>query len=73
MAGLAGGEPSLLASQEPERAAVAFMAIPDRAAVNAMRWFASYGIRVQYIRRRRRRAKTLRIGPDSRIPLSTSG
>ena len=70
MAGLAGGEPSLLASQE-ERAAVAFMAIPDRAAVNAMRWFASYivfGISAGAAAARRRW-----IGPDSRIPLSTSG
>ncbi len=44
MAGLACGEPSLLAWQEPERAAVAFMAVPDEGAVDAMRLFASDGI-----------------------------
>jgi cytochrome P450 len=37
MAGLACGEPSLLAWQELERAAHAFMAVPDAAAVEAMR------------------------------------
>ena len=40
MAGLACGEPSLLAWQELERAAFAFMAIPDAAAVGAMRFLA---------------------------------
>jgi diaminopropionate ammonia-lyase len=40
MAGLACGEPSLLAWQELERAASAFMAIPDEAAVQAMRLLA---------------------------------
>ena len=41
MAGLACGEPSLLAWQELERAAFAFTAIPDEAAVDAMRALAS--------------------------------
>jgi len=40
MAGLACGEPSLLAWQELERAAFAFMAIPDPAAAGAMRFLA---------------------------------
>ena len=40
MAGLACGEPSLLAWQELERAAFAFMAIPDSAAVESMRALA---------------------------------
>jgi diaminopropionate ammonia-lyase len=37
MAGLACGEPSLLAWQELERAAFAFMAVPDASAVDCMR------------------------------------
>ncbi|MBX6744968.1 MAG: diaminopropionate ammonia-lyase [Acetobacteraceae bacterium] len=40
MAGLACGEPSLLAWQELERAAFAFMAVPDAAAVDCMRLLA---------------------------------
>ncbi|WP_120005538.1 diaminopropionate ammonia-lyase [Teichococcus vastitatis] len=44
MAGLACGEPSLLAWQELERAAFAFMCIPDDAAVDGMRRLASCGI-----------------------------
>ncbi|WP_135466537.1 diaminopropionate ammonia-lyase [Crenalkalicoccus roseus] len=40
MAGLACGEPSLLAWQELERAAFAFMAVPDDAAVACMRLLA---------------------------------
>ncbi|TPG55666.1 diaminopropionate ammonia-lyase [Roseomonas nepalensis] len=40
MAGLACGEPSLLAWQELERAAFAFLAIPDEAAAGAMRFLA---------------------------------
>ncbi|SDB09834.1 diaminopropionate ammonia-lyase [Belnapia rosea] len=40
MAGLACGEPSLLAWQELERAGFAFMAIPDASAVDAMRLLA---------------------------------
>ena len=44
MAGLACGEPSLLAWQELERAAAAFMAIPDDAAIETMRMLAEAGI-----------------------------
>ncbi len=44
MAGLACGEPSLLAWQVLEHAAVAFMAIPDDAAVATMRLLADHGI-----------------------------
>jgi diaminopropionate ammonia-lyase len=44
MAGLACGEPSLLAWQVLDRAAAAFMAIPDSAAIDAMRFLASVGI-----------------------------
>ena len=44
MAGLACGEPSLLAWQELERAAFAFVAIPDGAAIDAMRTLAGLGI-----------------------------
>lgn len=40
MAGLACGEPSLLAWQELERAAFAFIAVPDESAVDAMRLLA---------------------------------
>jgi len=44
MAGLACGEPSLLAWQELERAAFAFLAIPDAAAIAAMRDLDAAGI-----------------------------
>jgi diaminopropionate ammonia-lyase len=44
MAGLACGEPSLLAWQELERSATAFMAIPDAAAIDTMRFLAALGI-----------------------------
>ena len=44
MAGLACGEPSIVAWQELEHAACAFMAIPDQAAVACMRLLAEYGI-----------------------------
>lgn len=44
MAGLACGEPSLIAWQELDRAAAAFLAIPDAAAVAAMRRLAREGI-----------------------------
>jgi diaminopropionate ammonia-lyase len=44
MAGLACGEPSLLAWQELERGAAAFMAIPDAAAIDCMRLLAADGI-----------------------------
>ncbi len=44
MAGLACGEPSLLAWQELERGAFAFMAVPDAAVPPAMRALAAQGI-----------------------------
>ena len=44
LAGLACGEPSLIAWQELDRAAAAFLAIPDSAAVDAMRILAGCGI-----------------------------
>ena len=44
MAGLACGEPSLIAWQELDRSAAAFLAIPDAAAVGAMRLLAGLGI-----------------------------
>jgi len=44
MAGLACGEPSLIAWAELSRAAAAFMAIPDEAAVACMRLLARHGI-----------------------------
>ena len=40
MAGLACGEPSLLAWQELERGAFAFMAVPDESAVDCMKLLA---------------------------------
>lgn len=44
MAGLACGEPSLLAWQELERGAAAFMAIPDDAAIACMKLLARNGV-----------------------------
>jgi len=44
LAGLACGEPSLLAWQQLDRGAAAFMAIPDEAAVDTMRLLARCGI-----------------------------
>lgn len=44
MAGLACGEPSLLAWQELDRAATAFMAVPDEAAIACMRLLAEQGV-----------------------------
>jgi diaminopropionate ammonia-lyase len=44
MAGLACGEPSLLAWQELDRAATAFMAVPDEAVPPCMRLLADRGI-----------------------------
>ena len=44
MAGLACGEPSLIAWQELDRAAAAFMTVPDAAAVEAMRALAPQGV-----------------------------
>jgi diaminopropionate ammonia-lyase len=46
MAGLACGEPSLLAWQELERAAFAFMSIPDEAAIGCLRWLAAEGHKI---------------------------
>jgi diaminopropionate ammonia-lyase len=46
MAGLACGEPSLLAWQELERAAAAFMSIPDQAAIEGLLLLADETIRV---------------------------
>ncbi len=46
MAGLACGEPSLLAWQELERAAFAFMTIPDAAAIDTMRLLADAGLAI---------------------------
>jgi diaminopropionate ammonia-lyase len=46
MAGLACGEPSLLAWQELERAAYAFMSISDGAAVDSLRFLAGAGLAV---------------------------
>jgi diaminopropionate ammonia-lyase len=43
MAGLACGEPSLLAWQELERAAFAFMSISDQAVINCLRWQSAQG------------------------------
>jgi diaminopropionate ammonia-lyase len=43
MAGLACGEPSLLAWQELERAAFAFMSIPDEAAIFCLRILSTLG------------------------------
>ncbi|MDR3537524.1 MAG: diaminopropionate ammonia-lyase [Acetobacteraceae bacterium] len=44
MAGLACGEPSLLAWQELDRATTAFMAVPDEAAIACMKLLAAHGI-----------------------------
>lgn len=44
MAGLACGEPSLLAWQELDHAAAAFMSIPDEAAIACMRRLAEHGV-----------------------------
>ncbi len=44
MAGLACGEPSLLAWQELERAPWAFLSIPDKSAVEALQLLASAGV-----------------------------
>jgi diaminopropionate ammonia-lyase len=46
MAGLACGEPSLLAWQELERAAAAFMSIPDQAAIEGLLLLADERIRI---------------------------
>ncbi len=46
MAGLACGEPSLLAWQELERGADAFLAIPDVAAISTLRLLARHGLTI---------------------------
>jgi diaminopropionate ammonia-lyase len=46
MAGLACGEPSLLAWQELERAAFAFLTIPDAAAIDTLRLLAGAGLSI---------------------------
>jgi diaminopropionate ammonia-lyase len=46
MAGLACGEPSLLAWQELERAAWAFLSISDHGAVEALRFLAASGVAI---------------------------
>ena len=87
MAGLACGEPSLLAWQELERAAFAFAAIPDAAAVAAMRLLARRepsitagesgvaGLTALALAARDPAARAaLGLGPDSRVLLfSTEG
>ena len=80
MAGLACGEPSLLAWQELERRASAFIAIPDAAAIQAMRFLAAHDIVVgesgvaglaayQLALADTDGARTLRLGANSRILL----
>lgn len=85
MAGLACGEPSLLAWQELSRAADAFMAVPDDAAVECMRLLARRGIvagesgvaglAALLLAAADPAARTaLALGPDSRVLLfSTEG
>lgn len=46
MAGLACGEPSLIAWQELGRAAHAFMSVPDTAAGDCMRWLAERNLKI---------------------------
>jgi diaminopropionate ammonia-lyase len=46
MAGLACGEPSLLAWQELERAAFAFMSIPDEAAIGCLQFLTTQGMAI---------------------------
>jgi diaminopropionate ammonia-lyase len=85
MAGLACGEPSLLAWRELERAAVAFMAIPDEAAVDCMRLLARQGVisgesgvaglaGLLLAAQAAKARATLGLSPDSRVLLfSTEG
>ena len=85
MAGLACGEPSLLAWQELSRAADAFMAVPDEAAVDCMRLLARQrivagesgvaGLAAMLLASADPAARTtLSLGPDSRVLLfSTEG
>ncbi|MBI0537322.1 diaminopropionate ammonia-lyase [Roseomonas sp. KE2513] len=82
MAGLACGEPSLLAWQELERAAFAFMAIPDDACLRAMRFLACRtppveggesgvaGLAALVLAARNREGRAaLGLGPESRVLL----
>ena len=78
MAGLACGEPSLIAWQELERGAAAFMAIPDAAAVDAMRRLAALGVvagesggagLAGLLRLGPEAREALGLGPDSRVLL----
>ena len=85
MAGLACGEPSLLAWQELGRAAAAFMAVPDDAAVDCMRLLARHGMvagesgvaglaGLLLAAADPAARETLGLGPDSRVLLfSTEG
>ena len=85
MAGLACGEPSLLAWQELDRAVAAFMSIPDAAAVDCMKLLAKQGIvagesgvagLAGFLLAAADPAarETLGLGPDSRVLLfSTEG
>jgi diaminopropionate ammonia-lyase len=80
MAGLACGEPSLLAWQELERATLAFLAIPDTAAVDTIRLLADVGIPtgesgvaglagLRLTTANPTARETLRLTPDSRVLL----
>lgn len=80
MAGLACGEPSLLAWQELERAAWAFLSIPDAAAADALRLLADEGIAIgesgvaglaglRLVAADPAARATLRLGDDSRVLL----
>jgi diaminopropionate ammonia-lyase len=80
MAGLACGEPSLLAWQELERAAWAFLSIPDEAAADTLRLLADEGIAIgesgvaglaglRLVAADRAARATLRLGDDSRVLL----
>jgi diaminopropionate ammonia-lyase len=85
MAGLACGEPSLLAWQELERSATAFTAIPDSAAIETMQLLAQLGVvagesgvaglaafRLASVDTEARAA--LNLGPESRVlTFSTEG
>jgi diaminopropionate ammonia-lyase len=85
MAGLACGEPSLLAWQELSRAGDAFMSVPDEAAVECMRLLARQGIvagesgvaglaALLLAAADPAARATLNLGPDSRVLLfSTEG
>jgi len=78
MAGLACGEPSLLAWQELERSAFAAMAVPDSAVAPAMRALAARGIEagesgvagliaLEAAMGSRDAMRDLGLGPDSRV------